>query len=301
MSLAVKMAVQHPDEIEFEVNGLNFSALTWGKPGNMPILALHGWLDNAASFFRIGPLLKDYYLVAVDMAGHGKTGHRIGTSSYHCFDDIRDIFSIADYFGWDKFALLGHSRGAILGALAAGTFPERITHLGLIEGVLLEGIAPEKSPHQLAAAIKGLEYQTNKTLTLYPDIKTAITARERGMFPLSHPAAKAITERGLKNQGDGFFWSTDPRLLAPTPVKLTHEQFDSFIRHIRAPSTLIMGKKGLQASYAGYLSEVANYPFIKTHELNGGHHLHMEDDAEKVAEVLQNFFSQNSDSTQVSR
>lgn len=301
MSLAVKMAGQYPNEIEFDVNGMKFSALTWGNPDNMPILALHGWLDNAASFFRIGPLLKDYYLVAVDMAGHGRTDHRIGTSSYHCFDDIRDIFSIADYFGWDKFALLGHSRGAILGALAAGTFPERITHLGLIEGLLLEGIAPEKSPHQLAAAIKGLEYQTNKTLTLYPDVKTAITARERGMFPLSHQAAKAITERGLNNASDGFFWSTDPRLLAPTPVKLTYEQFDSFIRNIQASTILIMGKKGLQASYAGYLSEVANYPFIKTHELSGGHHLHMEEDADQVGKILQDFFNQESESAQVSR
>lgn len=291
MSLAVKMVGQHPDEIEFEVNGLQFSALTWGDPGNMPILALHGWLDNAASFFRIGPLLANYYLVAVDMAGHGKTAHRSGTSAYHCFDDIRDIFSIADYFGWDRFAILGHSRGAILGALAAGTFPERITHLGLIEGLLLEGIAAEKSPHQLAAAIKGLEYQTNKTLTLYPDVKTAITARERGMFPLSYEAAKAITERGLKNQGDGFFWSTDPRLLAPTPVKLTYPQFDAFIRNIQAPSRLVMGKKGLQASYAGYLSEVANYPFIQTQELQGGHHLHMEDEAEAVGEILTDFFN----------
>ena len=300
MSLAVKMAEQYPSEIEFEVNGMQFSALTWGKPGNKPILALHGWLDNAASFFRIGPLLKDYYLVAVDMAGHGKTAHRAGTFAYHCFDDIRDIFSIADYFGWEQFALLGHSRGAILSALAAGTFPERITHLGLIEGLLLEGIEPEKSPHQLAAAIKGLDYQTNKTLTLYSDIKTAITARERGLFPLSHAAAKAITERGLKNQGDGFFWSTDPRLLAPTPVKLTYEQFDSFIRNIRAKSLLIMGKKGLPASYARYLSEVANYSFIETHEMNGGHHLHMEDDAEKVAGILQDFFNQDAGSEQVS-
>jgi pimeloyl-ACP methyl ester carboxylesterase len=289
MSLAVQSMTPDPRPVELIVNSMKFSALEWGTAGQLPVLALHGWLDNAASFYRIAPLLPDCHIIAIDMAGHGQTDHRIGTSSYHCFDDIRDIFSVADNLGWEQFALLGHSRGAILGALAAGTFPERITHLGLIEGVLMEGIAPEKSPQQLASAIKGLDYQANKSLTVYPDIKTAVTAREAGMFPLSHAAAKAITERGLKPSNGGYSWSSDPRLLAPTPVKLTHQQFASFINSITAPCELVMGKQGLQKSYTAYLDEVAHYPFIKPHLLDGGHHLHMEDDAEAVAEIFKRF------------
>jgi pimeloyl-ACP methyl ester carboxylesterase len=291
MSLAVQSRVQVPRNIELTINSMKFSALEWGTPGQLPVLALHGWLDNAASFYRVAPLLSGVHIIAIDMAGHGKTDHRMGTSAYHCFDDIRDIFSVADYFNWKRFALLGHSRGAILGALAAGTFPERITHLGLIEGVLLEGMAPEKSPHQLASAIKGLSYQVNKSLTVYPDIKTAISAREKGMFPLSHDAARAITERGLKSINGGYSWSSDPRLLAPTPVKLTTEQFSSFINNISAPCELVLGKQGLQKSYTAYLDEVAQYPFIKPHLLDGGHHLHMEDDAEEVAEIFKQFFN----------
>ena len=290
MSTAVQ-AQDQVRQIELHVNSMKFSALEWGHAGQFPVLALHGWLDNAASFFRLAPLLPDMHIVAIDMAGHGKTDHRLGTFSYHCYDDIRDIFSVADYFGWDKFALLGHSRGAILGALAAGTFPERITHLALIEGLLMEGIAPEKSPHQLASAIKSLAVKSNKNLTVYPDIKTAIAARERGMFPLSHDAAKAITERGLKPINNGYCWSSDPRLLAPTPVKLTNEQFHCFISNITAPCELVMGKNGLQLSYKNYLEEIANYSFIKAHELEGGHHLHMEEDAVNVAGIFREFFA----------
>ncbi len=290
MPHTVTLKSQSPKHLELLINSMKFSALEWGAPGQLPILALHGWLDNAASFFRIAPHLNHCHVVAIDMAGHGQTDHRNGSSSYHCFDDIRDIFCIADSLGWKQFALLGHSRGAIIGALAAGTFPERITHLGLIEGVLVEETDPEKSPQQLASAIKGLDYQANKSLTIYPDVKTAIKAREHGMFPLSHDAAKSITERGLKKIEGGFCWSSDPRLLAPTPVKLTHQQFASFINNISAPCELVMGKKGLQESYLDYLDEVASYPFIKTHLLEGGHHLHMEDDAEEVARLFQRFF-----------
>lgn len=290
MTLKATLKIQQPKHIDLMINSMKFSALEWGASGQFPVLALHGWLDNAASFYRIAPHLTNCHIVAIDMAGHGQTDHRIGSSSYHCFDDIREVFCIADNLGWKRFAILGHSRGAIIGALAAGTFPDRITHLGLIEGVLMEGIDPEKSPQQLASAIRGLDYQANKSLTVYPDVKTAIQARERGMFPLSHDAAKAITERGLKTIEGGFCWSSDPRLLAPTPVKLTHQQFASFINNISAACELVMGKKGLQDSYSDYLNEVASYPFIKSHLLEGGHHLHMEDDAEAVATIFQRFF-----------
>ncbi len=291
MSVAVKSIKEQPRNIEFNINSMRFSALEWGRPGQLPVLALHGWLDNAASFFRIAPLLTNAHVIAVDMAGHGQTDHRLGASAYHCFDDISDMFSIADYFGWDKFALMGHSRGAIFSGLAAGTFPERISHLALIEGFLLEGVPPEKSPQQLASAIKGLSYQINKSLSVYPDIKTAIEVRERGMFPLSHEAATAITERGLKESKGGYSWSTDPRLLAPTPVKLTTEQFNSFINNITAPCELILGKHGLQKTYSNYLKEVASFPFVKAHLLEGGHHLHMENDAQEVAAIFNKFFS----------
>lgn len=291
MLLAGQAMTNSARYVDIDVGSMTFSALEWGRAGQIPVLALHGWLDNAASFYRIAPLMNNVHIVAVDLAGHGLSGHRQGNSGYHFFDDIRDIFLIADKLGWAKFALLGHSRGAILAALAAGTFPARITHLGLIEGLLVEGVEPEKTPQQLASAIKGLDYQSNKSLTVYPDVKSAITARENGMFPLTYDAARVITERGLKPTTGGYSWSSDPRLLAPSPIKLTHQQYASFINNISAPCELIMGKKGLQNSYAAYLDEVAKYPFIKSHLLDGGHHLHMEDDAEQVADIFTRFFN----------
>jgi pimeloyl-ACP methyl ester carboxylesterase len=291
MLLAGQAMTNSARYVDIDAGSMTFSALEWGRAGQFPVLALHGWLDNAASFYRIAPLMNNLHIVAVDMAGHGLSGHRQGNSGYHFFDDIRDIFLIADKLGWNKFALLGHSRGAILAALAAGTFPARITHLGLIEGLLVEGVEPEKTPQQLASAIKGLDYQSNKSLTVYPDVKSAIRARENGMFPLTHDAARVITERGLKPTSGGYSWSSDPRLLAPSPIKLTHQQYASFINNISAPCELIMGKKGLQNSYAAYLDEVAKYPFIKSHLLDGGHHLHMEDDAEQVADIFTRFFN----------
>jgi hypothetical protein len=52
-----------------------------------------------------------------------------------------------------------------------------------------------------------------------------------------------------------------------------------------------LGKHGLQKTYSNYLKEVASFPFVKAHLLEGGHHLHMENDAQEVALIFNKFFS----------
>lgn len=280
-----------PQELRFDIDGLQFAAQAWGDPTHYPILALHGWLDNSASFFALAPLLKNVYLVAIDMAGHGKTSHRLGSFPYNIWEDIAEIFTVADQLGWERFGLLGHSRGAIIAALAAGTFPERISHLGLIEGLLPEPTRSEDTPKQLALSIKSIRAQLTKSLSLYPDIAKAINMRERGMFPLSYAAAKALTERGLKKIDQGYHWSTDQRLLAPSAIKLLPEQMDAFIAQITCPIFLVLGQDGMPKLFPRYESLVKKYPKIEVTILPGGHHLHMEQETGLVADVFNVFFA----------
>jgi len=42
-------------EISFQVGDLTIAAQEWGNPGDFPVIALHGWLDNSASFDRLAP------------------------------------------------------------------------------------------------------------------------------------------------------------------------------------------------------------------------------------------------------
>lgn len=280
-----------PRELRVSVNGLNFAAQEWGDPGQLPVLALHGWLDNSASFFALAPRLKNLHIVALDMAGHGKSERRQGQMAYTSWDDINDILALADHLGWERFALLGHSRGAIIGALAAGAFPDRFIALGLVEGLLPEAARPEDAPQQLANAIQGLRVRQQKIPSVYPDIHMATKARERGMFPLGHAAARALTERGVVAQADGVSWSTDPRLLAPSVFKLTREQLHAFVNRVRAPIKLLLADQGLPKLYANYLHEVEQFAHVEYEMLAGGHHLHMEQEVDLVAEKLNEFFS----------
>jgi pimeloyl-ACP methyl ester carboxylesterase len=279
-----------PKQISFAINNLHFAAQEWGEKGQLPVLALHGWLDNSASFLVLAEKLNKVHLVAVDMAGHGQSSHREGAGPYNIWEDVAEIFAIADQLGWQEFALMGHSRGGIIATIAAGTFPQRITHLALIEGILPEPVRAEDAPKQLALAIKGIKLYSEKPLSLYLDIASAIAAREKGMFPLSYEAAKALTERGIKTVAGGFSWSTDQRLLAPSAVKFLPEQMAAFIAQITAPINLIMGQEGMPKLYPHYKMYLEKFPQVRVQILSGNHHLHMEQEADAVALLLNTFF-----------
>lgn len=280
-----------PREMSFVINGLHFSAQAWGAPEDPPVLALHGWLDNSASFFTLAPRLKNLYIVALDLAGHGLSDHRPGSAPYNIWEDIAEVFALADHLGWQKFSLLGHSRGAIIAMLAAGTFPERIDKLALIEGLLPEPADVEDAPQQLARSITALRLLSAKPRTCYPDLPAAIKAREQGMFPLGLAAARALTERGVLATPEGYQWRSDQRLFAPSSIKLTRAQITAFLTRITAPTKLVLAQDGMPKRFANYRREVAAFPNVDVVSLSGGHHLHMEQEVAAVAAAFNPFFN----------
>ena len=114
------MSVDVAEPMEWEVDGLTIAGLAWGRPDAQPVLALHGWLDNAASFSALAPLLEDYYVVALDLTGHGQSSRRSADASYQIWDDLPQLAAVIESLGWQQFAVLGHSRGAIIGGLLQG-------------------------------------------------------------------------------------------------------------------------------------------------------------------------------------
>ena len=86
-------------ERRFELPGLALAAEIWGEPGERPILASHGWLDNAGSFALLAPLLPECEIVALDLAGHGRSDSRSPDSSYNLWQDVGDLLDVADMLG----------------------------------------------------------------------------------------------------------------------------------------------------------------------------------------------------------
>lgn len=279
-----------PVERIFDIDGFQFCAQQWGDPGGIPVLALHGWLDNSASFNRVAAQLQGVNLLAIDLAGHGLSDHRVGSSRYNLWQDIPDVFAVADAMGWQRFALLGHSRGAMISLLAAGTFPKRITQLALIEGLFPEPVDIADAPKQLAKSIRQYHSRKAASQSHYDTFNDAVLARMSGRFPLSFDAATEIVARGVVAVEGGYCWRSDPCLLMASAFKLSEEHLRAFVSRIESPIKLILAEQGVKGMLQNYQSQLEQIKNLSVDTLTGGHHLHMEAEACDVAQLLNDFF-----------
>jgi pimeloyl-ACP methyl ester carboxylesterase len=287
------MAVQGPlrsaVSLQWQVNNLQMAGLSWGEPGEKPLLALHGWLDNAASFACLAPLLTGYHVVAPDLTGHGQSARRSADASYQIWDDLPEILGVLEALGWDTFDLLGHSRGAIIATLLASTFPERVHHLVLLDAVSPEAVAQEEFPLQLRRALLDKPLLLSRTNRVFSTMDEAVASRaDRG---LSIAAARLLVERNLRACPDGVTWTTDPRLRGASAVKLTEIQNQSVLNALSMPTLLMLGRD--TSLHSPKIREHAQRCIegLTVHTVEGGHHFHMESLVSEVAQRVQTFLA----------
>lgn len=281
-----------PQEIEIRTPYLRLAARRWGPETGLPVLALHGWLDNAASFDRLAPLLPQYHLIALDLAGHGLSEHRPAGVPYHFIDYIPDVIAAADALGWGTFALLGHSLGAAIASFVAATIPERIAYLALIEGLGPLAGKPAEGPAVLLKSIRQMQPLGKKRLPVYAGLKEAIRARQKA-GDLSWQAAEILVARNTRPVDGGVGWRSDPRLTFTSPIYLTEEQVLAFLGYIRAPTLLILAESGYLVKRDYMTRRYEQVPRLEVKTLLGGHHLHLED-PEPVARILTGFLKPES-------
>ena len=77
------------DALTINIPGFTIAYKCFGDPSLPPMLALHGWLDNANSFDLLAPYLeKHFHLIAIDFPGHGHSSHLPIGCHYHFIDGI---------------------------------------------------------------------------------------------------------------------------------------------------------------------------------------------------------------------
>ena len=277
------------EEIRLSLPHIELAAHIFGPEDSMPVIALHGWLDNANSFARLAPRLSGLRIVALDFAGHGHSDHRPQGAGYSLADYAFDVLCVAEQLGWTQFALLGHSLGAIVSVVIAGSFPERVTRLALIDGIVLRTGAEADAAERMGQALQAQLDLQHKRKSVHPTLDRAIEARMKGMVAVSREAAEFLAQRGLMPVPGGYSWRSDSRLTLPSPLRLSDEQAMSFVRRVSCPTTLVVAEQGMLASHSDLLDRL---PF-NLERLPGGHHLHINDEAGAilVADCFNRFFA----------
>lgn len=255
---------------------LSLAAQVWGADDAPPLLALHGWLDNAASFARLAPLLSTHYrVIALELPGHGHSDHYPAGASYHYLDYVNSVLATADALGLERFQLLGHSLGAGIASLVAAARAERVERLMLLEGL---GPLGDDGSCTLARFRDATAPPTKhrRSLRTFESIQQAVDARTMASG-MPAEQARGIVERGLRHVDGGWQWRSDPRLTQPSAVRLAESQIHDLLRGIEAPTTLLLAEPATPYLPSEPMQQrAACVPQITVEYMAGSHHLHLE-------------------------
>ncbi|WP_103068358.1 alpha/beta fold hydrolase [Aquimarina sediminis] len=284
-----------------DMDDFKIASKRWGNPNGIPVLALHGWLDNANTFDKIAPLLSDnIYLVAIDLAGHGLSDHRTSDASYYLWDYALDVIRIIEKLGWKKCAILAHSMGTGIASIIAGAMPKMITKLIWIDGLGAPFVIEEdeivsgfrKSVQQLKMAKKTRLYGfSNSDEAYFKTKEEAIQDRMNSVIgKISHEASSCLVERSLLPISGGFRWTYDPRIVLSECYRMTESQAQLFIKNIQCKTLIILGEQGL-FSNGMFTSRIKQFKDAEVHWISGGHHLHLEEAHKPISKFINNFLN----------
>ncbi|WP_433220615.1 alpha/beta fold hydrolase [Dactylosporangium sp. CS-047395] len=221
-----------------------------------PVLLLHGIPETHLMWRDVAPRLAEHHtVVATDLRGYGDSGKPPSTPDHEPYSMRsigRDQLEVMRHLGYDRFAVVGHDRGARCAYRLALDHPEAVERLAVLDIVPVGAAyaradraftmaywqwaflgAPEPVPERYLAAAPGVlvDYMT----TAWTEVSDAIPAGVRAEYAakLADPAtAHAICEE----------------FRAAQTIDVRHDDEDRARgRTIQAPVLFLWGARGAVA------------------------------------------------------
>ncbi|WP_327110913.1 alpha/beta hydrolase [Nocardia sp. NBC_01730] len=116
------------EQLEIHTAAGTFDALAAGTPGGREVLLLHGFPQGAVEWeFQLEALGGGgCHAVAPDQRGYSPGVRPERAAEYRLEELVGDVVAIADRLGWERFDLIGHDCGALVGWAVADRIPGRI-------------------------------------------------------------------------------------------------------------------------------------------------------------------------------
>jgi pimeloyl-ACP methyl ester carboxylesterase len=113
--------------------GLRLHVVEWGAADGWPLLILHGGGHDAGCWAEVCRRLPPELRVVVpDQRGHGASD-RSATGDYSCAAQVGDLVALLRELAIERCALVGHSMGGLNALRFAGSRPEQVSALVLID------------------------------------------------------------------------------------------------------------------------------------------------------------------------
>jgi len=118
-----------------------------------PLLLLHGIPETHLMWHKIAPrLAQDFTVVLTDLRGYGESSKPASTADHAPYSKramARDQVAVMRQFGFDRFSVAGHDRGARVAYRLALDHPERVQKLSVLD-IVPTGEALRRTDKEMA-------------------------------------------------------------------------------------------------------------------------------------------------------
>ncbi|WP_375692035.1 alpha/beta fold hydrolase [Pseudooceanicola sp. LIPI14-2-Ac024] len=202
----------------------------------LPLLCLSGLTRNARDFDFVAPHLAGVRMIRMDYRGRGKSDWS-PPETYDVGVEMRDALALLDLLGIDKVAVLGTSRGGLIGMMMAATAKDRLMGLALndvgaeVNGAGLQAIRDyigrdpaQKSVEEAAA------FRQQANATAFPgvpldrwmaDVRNTTRDTPEGLKINYDPALAAVVTAGPEVAETIALWPLFDAV-APLPCAVIH-------------------------------------------------------------------------------
>jgi len=223
------------------IRGVDYHVTEWGDRRHPLLVLLHGWGDCGSSFqFLVDELKREWFVIAPDWRGFGKTGAR--ATSYWFPDYVADLDALLEHYQPKEPAnLLGHSMGANVAGLYAGIMPERVLAFVNVEGFGLTDSDPLDAPGNYRRWI-----EQSRVMPEYSSYATydVLAQRIRKRNPaVNQDKALFVARQWAQQAADGTITlRADPAHKLPNAVQYRRAEALACWSKITAPVLRIVGE-----------------------------------------------------------
>jgi len=278
-----------PEDRFYESQGLRLHYADWGNESAPPLVLIHGGLDHCRNWDAIARALQPHFhIVAPDLRGHGDSDWAKG-SSYTLVDNVADVTRLTAAADLKDAALIGHSMGGMVAQAYAGTFPDQVSRLAVLDGTFLSTSQPAPIAEQMSRWIKQLERIAQIEPSAFKTIDEAaqrLSGRNKRLTP---ELAQHLARHGVRQHADGLYrWKFDHYQRARAPYRLSPADYIGLWSRITCPTLLMWGSESFLADpeAAGLLAHFKQAEILKI--AGAGHWLH-HDRLDEVLATLRRF------------
>jgi pimeloyl-ACP methyl ester carboxylesterase len=274
---------------------LDYHLLEWNPGAAHTVVLIHGFLDLSwgwAPMVAAGDLATRFHVVAPDMRGHGDSD-RVGPGGYyHFMDYLADLHALIDALEVERVSLVGHSMGGSITGYYAGTYPDRIRRLAILEGMG----PPEMTtpvPDRVAGWIDGWRRARAKPMRGHRDVASAAARLRKHDALLTEELSLLLAEHGtaIGPAGDRVF-KHDPLHATMGPYPYRVDVAMEFWRRVSCPVLLIDADQSSFRHAAEEMERRASAFAQRDHRtIVGAGHMMQRHQPKALADMLTEFLS----------